>query len=67
MGKVMMLILTLTQLAALLAVYKTHFGTGGATFGSTTASLSVMALAINTAVWTKYGQMHCGGSCSSEK
>jgi hypothetical protein len=45
-------------------VYKTHFGTGGASFGATTSSLSIIALAINTAVWTKHGQMHCPGSCN---
>ncbi|MBT4119666.1 MAG: hypothetical protein HOG89_05115 [Candidatus Peribacter sp.] len=63
-GKIVMLVLTLTELAAIIAVYKAHFGTGGATFGATTSSLSIVALAINTAVWTKYGQMHCEGSCS---
>lgn len=64
-GKIVLLVLTLTEIAALVAIYKTHFGTGGASFGSTTGSLSIIALAINTAVWTKYGQMHCPGSCSS--
>lgn len=67
MGKLMMLILTLAEIAALIAVYKAHFGIGGATFGSTTGSLSIMALAINTAVWTKYGKMHCPGNCSTGK
>ena len=65
MGKLMVLILTLTQIAALIAVYRAHFGIGGATFGSTTGSLSIMALAINTWVWTRFGQMHCEGSCNS--
>ena len=67
MGKVMVIILTLTEIAALIAVYNTHFGTGGASFGATTSSLSIVALAINTAVWTKFGQMHCEGNCSSVK
>lgn len=64
MGKIIMLLLTLAEVAAIVAVYKAHFGTGGATFGSTTGSLSIVALAINTAVWTKYGQMHCPGNCT---
>lgn len=63
-GKVLLLILTLTEIAALIAVYKALFGTGGATFGSTTGSLSIIALAINSAVWLKTGQMHCSGDCS---
>ncbi len=62
-----MVILTLTEIAAIIAVYKAHFATGGASFGATTSSLSIVALAINTAVWTKYGQMHCEGSCSTTK
>lgn len=67
MAKFLMLVLTLTEIAALIAVYKAHFGIGGATFGSTTGSLSIVALAINTAVWTKYGQMQCPGDCSKKK
>ncbi|MCB9808018.1 hypothetical protein H6770_02055 [Candidatus Peribacteria bacterium] len=66
-GKIVMLVLTLAEIAALIAVYKAHFSTGGATFGSTTGSLSIMALAINTAVWMKCGKMHCSGSCSTGK
>ena len=66
-GKVMMILLTLTEIAAIIAVYKTHFGTGGASFGATTSSLSIVALAINTAVWTKYGQMHCEGNCGKNE
>lgn len=67
MGKIIMLVLTVTELAAIIAVYKAHFGTGGATFGATTSSLSIIALAVNTAVWTTYGQMHCDGNCSTSK
>lgn len=63
-GKFVVVILTLAEIAAIIAVYKSHFGTGGASFGSTTGSLSIMALAINTVAWAKFGQMHCGGTCS---
>ncbi|MDP7068934.1 MAG: hypothetical protein QF815_00265 [Candidatus Peribacteraceae bacterium] len=65
-GKIILLLLTLTEIAALIAVYNSLFGTGGASFGSTTGSLSIVAFAINTAVWTKYGQMHCPGECNRE-
>ena len=64
-GKVILLVLTLTEIATLIAVYQSHFGTGGASFGATTASLSIIAFAINTTVWTNYGKMHCPGSCGS--
>ena len=66
-GKIVFLLLTLTEIATLIAVYNSLFGTGGASFGSTTGSLSIMAFAINTVVWTKYGQMHCEGTCSKTK
>jgi len=66
-GKIILLLLTLTEIAALIAVYNSLFGTGGASFGSTTGSLSIMAFAINTVVLTKYGQMHCEGTCSKTK
>lgn len=66
-GKIALLLLTLTELAAVIAVYNSLFGTGGASFGSTTGSLSIMAFAINTMVWTKFGQMHCSGNCDAKK
>ncbi len=64
-GKVVLLLLTLTEVAAVLAVYNALLGTGGMSFGSTTGSLSIMALAINSAVWMKVGQMHCSGDCAN--
>ena len=65
-NKIILLLLTLTELAAVVAVYKSHFGTGGASFGSTTGSLSIIALAINSAVWMKFGSAHCG-ACQKKK
>lgn len=65
-GKLCLLLLTLTEIATLVGVYTTHFGTGGASFGSTTASLSIIALAINTTVWMKMGMMHCSGDCMTK-
>jgi len=45
--------LFLTALAALVGVYKAHIATGGATFGSTTGSLSLIAFAISVSLWKK--------------
>lgn len=66
-GKVLLVLLVLTEIAALMAVYNALFGTGGASFGSTTGSLSIMAFAINTAVLTKCGHMHSCGTCEKKK
>ncbi len=62
-GKIFLLLVTLTEVATAYGVYMTHFAAGGATFGSTTASLSLIAFAINTGVWLKLGKMQCK-SCS---
>lgn len=51
--KLAAVILGLTSLAALIAVYTTLFGTGGASFGSTTSSLALIALAINLHLFVK--------------
>ncbi len=67
MGKIILGVLTLTELIAIIAVYKAFFGAGAASFVSTPNSLTIIALAVNTAVWTKYGQMHCSGTCSTSK
>lgn len=63
--KILFFVVMLTELAALVGVYQAHFGVGGMTFGSTTGSLSIVSLAINTVVLLKLGQMHCE-SCSKK-
>ncbi len=57
--KLLMLLVLITEIAAIVGVYNAHLATGGMTFGSTTGSLSILALAINSMVLLKFGQMHC--------
>jgi hypothetical protein len=56
-------LLFLTSLAALVNVYKSMFPVTGATFGTTSGSLALIAFAVNVGLWTK--AMHCcmGGAC----
>ena len=58
----MKILLTIALIAAILGVYKTHLVQGGATFGTTTGSLSLIAFAIVSSVW---GKLMCckEGSC----
>ena len=46
-------LLLLSTLASLKGVYVAHFGVGGATFGSSNASLALVAFAINVTVFVK--------------
>jgi len=53
----------LAMLASLAGIYETHFVGAGATFGTTGASLSLIAFAITAHLWVK--QMACClGSCN---
>ena len=63
--KILFFVVAVAELAALVGLYQAHFGVGGATFGSTTGSLSIVALAVNTVVLLKLGMMHCE-SCSKK-
>lgn len=67
MGKIVLFVLTLSELLAAYAVFLEHFTSGGGGFGSSSASLTIVAFAINTVAWSKYGQMHCTGNCSKKK
>ena len=53
-----MVLLALTTIAALVGVYKAHMLTGGAAFGTTNGSLSLLALAVNLAFFMKM-MAHC--------
>lgn len=48
----------LAAVASIVGVYKAHFLGGGATFGTTNGSLSLIALAVNLAFLVKV-MMHC--------
>lgn len=43
----------LATVAALMGVYQTHFGIGTMNFGSTSASLALIAFAISLHLWIK--------------
>ena len=58
------LVLFLATLAALAGVYQVHFGGAGAIFGSTSGSLSLIALGINLSLWAKW---MCRCLCTCEK
>ena len=47
------LLLLVTSIAAAMGAYTAHFAAGGATFGTTTGSLSLIALAINVTLFAK--------------
>lgn len=51
-------LLLLTTLASLVGVYKSHFISAGATFGSTSGSLALIAFAINVMFLVK-AMKHC--------
>ena len=53
------ILMFIAAFAALTGVYKTHLVAGGATFGTTTASLSLIAFAITSHVWLKSLTMCC--------
>ncbi|MBT3293338.1 hypothetical protein HN512_02605 [Candidatus Peregrinibacteria bacterium] len=58
-------ILFLSTLVALKGAYTAHFGIRGMVFGSSSSSLSLIALALNIALWAKslcWATGHCG-SC----
>jgi len=58
------LLLFLTTLAAVKGVIIALFYADGAGFGSSHASMALMAFAINVAVWCKSLCCYMGGSCS---
>lgn len=57
---VVTVILSLTSLAALIGAYKAHVLAGGATFGTTSGSLSLLALSVTLALWAKCAVCCCG-------
>lgn len=54
------LLLLATSIAAVMGAYTAHFAAGGATFGTTTGSLSLIALAINATLFAKTMKCCCG-------
>lgn len=67
--KFMMLLSGLATVAALVGLYVAHFGASGS-FGTTAASLSLIAFAVNLVVFWKFGKAHCPGCnqcCSGKK
>ncbi|MBU0458725.1 hypothetical protein KJ652_00245 [Patescibacteria group bacterium] len=52
----------LAMLAALAGIYETHFVGAGATFGTTGASLSIIAFAITSHLWVR-SLSCCMGCC----
>jgi len=63
---VVMALLFLATLAALVGVYKAHFLSTGATFGTTSGSLALVAFTLSLTLWAKSAS-HCCGCCCAEK
>jgi len=70
------LILTFGMIAALIGVWKTHFTASGFVFGTTDASLSLLAAMIGSVLWVKLVTKLCpcmakacaeGGACCEKK
>lgn len=61
--KVFLVLAGLATLASLVGVYTAHFGLSGS-FGTTAASLSLVAFPINVMLFWKLGKAHCK-SCSA--
>ena len=53
-------LLFLATLAAAVGVYKSHFLSSGATFGTTSGSLSIIAFVISLTLWSKAFCCCCG-------
>ena len=66
-GKIVFALLTIAELMAIYGVFKAHVVAGGATFGGTISSYSLIAFALVTAVWMKAGHtMLCCGACDTK-
>jgi len=59
---VVTVLLFLAMLAAAIGVYKSHFLSSGATFGTTSGSLSIIAFVISLMFWSKA----CGCCCKKK-
>lgn len=55
---VIAVIILLSAIASVIGVYKAHFLAGGATFGTTNGSLSIMAMVVSLAFLAKM-MMYC--------
>ncbi|MBM3231581.1 hypothetical protein FJZ28_04955 [Candidatus Peregrinibacteria bacterium] len=62
-GKLLFLLAGLATIASLVGVYVAHFGLSGS-FGTTAASLSLLAFPVNVMLLWKLGKAHCS-SCSA--
>ena len=61
---VITVLLFFAALAALTGMYKAHFVAGGATFGSTTGSMSIIAFSISVMLWKKQMEKCCKCACT---
>jgi len=59
-GWLVCLLLFLTSLAALMGVYKAHFLSSGAVFGTTSGSLAILAFSVTVVFWMKCMVCCCG-------
>lgn len=55
--------LLLAAIASVIGAYVAHFSVSGASFGTTTGSLSLIALVASLTVFVKHMQACCGCSC----
>lgn len=53
LGILATLVLTLTTVAALVGVYRTHVLPGGMSFGTPEGSLALLVLVLSAAIWVK--------------
>lgn len=64
-GGLAALILTLTTIASLVGVYRTHLLPGGLTFGSLEGSVALAVLVLSLIAWVKTVHKMCPCGCAT--
>jgi len=63
---VIVALLFAATLMAAFGVYKAHFLSSGATFGTTSGSLALLSFVVSLTLWSKKMCGCCSGSCSTK-